>query len=125
MDNGWRRVLQAPNLFSCAHLAAVLQSEHCKVTTLNLGGLLSNNIDAEGCTHLATALQSKHCKVTTLDLSHNFIGDEGCAHLATALESAHCTVTTLKLHKKKHFRVQCVCGMAATFVGAPSAHQAR
>ena len=42
----------------CAHLATALQSEHCKVNTLDLYG---NNIGAKGCAHLATALQSEHC----------------------------------------------------------------
>ncbi len=36
----------------CAHLATALQSEHCKVHTLDL---YWNDIDADGCAHLVTA----------------------------------------------------------------------
>jgi hypothetical protein len=75
-------------------LLTTLQSEHRKLTNLNLGG---NWLGSQFGLAIAAALQSEHCKLTNLDLGFNELGAEAGLAIVAALQSERCKLTNLEL----------------------------
>ena len=73
-------------------LAAALQSEHCRLTSLDLG---SNGLKRTTGVALAKALKSEHCHLTSLSLFNNVYF---CSQpVVAALYSERCRLTSLNL----------------------------
>ncbi|XP_062286437.1 NLR family CARD domain-containing protein 3-like [Scomber scombrus] len=75
-------------------LSAGMESPHCTLETLRLGGCL---ITEEGCASLASALSSNPSHLRELDLSYNHPGDSGEKLLSAGLKDPHWRLDILRV----------------------------
>ncbi|XP_053189533.1 NLR family CARD domain-containing protein 3-like [Scomber japonicus] len=75
-------------------LSAGMESPHCTLETLRLGGCL---ITEEGCASLDSALSSNPSHLRELDLSYNHPGDSGEKLLSARLKDPHWRLDTLRV----------------------------
>uniref|UniRef100_A0A3Q4IF38 SPRY-associated domain-containing protein n=1 Tax=Neolamprologus brichardi TaxID=32507 RepID=A0A3Q4IF38_NEOBR len=82
-------------------LSVGLQSPHCTLETLRLGGCFLSERSCEYlCEALSSVLSSQSSSLRELDASNNNLQDSGVKLLSVGLQSPHCTLETLRSDKK-------------------------
>ncbi|XP_071324056.1 NACHT, LRR and PYD domains-containing protein 3-like [Trachinotus anak] len=79
---------------SAVILSAGLESPHCALEVLRLGGC---NLSERSCEALSSVLSSKSSCLRDLDLSNNDLQDSGVKLLSAGLERQHCRLEKLSL----------------------------